>query len=255
MEIGAPVHERAGASCLVASVCDIRVQGGPLAPTRCHSRAWPGGRLLRATRDTRHNAALSISGSRIDRRARLHRAVSGSVRGTAIVAGSNRTLETSHDILWSVRTPGVCPTRKVDRDGAPIPATQPGQTLSHYCLVAKIGAGGMGAVWKALDTKHGRHIALKLLPPELTADPERRQRLLREARAAAAVTHPNIAAIHEIDEAEGVTFISMELVDGRTLRSVIGGRPMPIPEVLRIASVPAQSSFIRKTNVGPRAKS
>lgn len=153
------------------------------------------------------------------------------------------------------KTPRVCPTPKVDRDGAPIPATQPGQTLSHYCLVAKIGAGGMGAVWKALDTKHGRHIALKLLPPELTADPERRQRLLREARAAAAVTHPNIAAIHEIDEAEGVTFISMELVDGRTLRSVIGGRPMPIPEALRIASVPAQSSFIRKTNVGPRAKS
>ena len=60
MEIGAPVHERAGASCLVASVCDIRVQGGPLAPTRCQSRAWPGGWLLRATRDTRHNAALSI---------------------------------------------------------------------------------------------------------------------------------------------------------------------------------------------------
>jgi eukaryotic-like serine/threonine-protein kinase len=120
--------------------------------------------------------------------------------------------------------------------GARIPTTQPGQTLSHYRLVAKIGEGGMGVVWKALDTKLGRHVALKLLPLELTADPERSRRFLREARSAAAVTHTNIAAIHEIDEAEVVTFIAMELVEGRTLRSVIGGRPMPISEALCIAS-------------------
>ena len=108
--------------------------------------------------------------------------------------------------------------------------------LSHYRLVEKIGEGGMGVVWKALDTRLDRHIALKLLPPELTADPERQRRFLREARSAAAVTHPNIVTIHEIDEAGGITFIAMELVEGRSLRTVIGGQPIPIPEALRIAT-------------------
>ena len=94
----------------------------------------------------------------------------------------------------------------------------------------------MGVVWKALDTKLDRHIALKILRPELTADPERRRRFLREARTTAATTHPNIVTVHEIDEVDDVTFIIMELVEGRTLRSVIGGHPMPIPEALRIAT-------------------
>src|SRR5262245_8814535 len=98
--------------------------------------------------------------------------------------------------------------------------------LSHYRLLEKIGEGGMGVIWKAIDTKLSRHTALKVLPPELTADSERRRRLLREARAAAAVTHPNIATIYEVGEFDGITFISMELVEGRTLRSVIAGRLM-----------------------------
>jgi eukaryotic-like serine/threonine-protein kinase len=113
---------------------------------------------------------------------------------------------------------------------------EPGQSLSHYRLIEKIGEGGMGVVWKALDTRLDRHIAIKFLPAELTADPERRRRFLREARTAAAVTHPNIVTIHEIDEADGVTFIAMELVDGRTLRFVIGSHPMTIPEALRLAT-------------------
>jgi len=113
---------------------------------------------------------------------------------------------------------------------------QPGQTISHYGLVRKIGEGGMGVVWKALDIKLDRHIALKLLPQELTADPERRRRFVREARTAAGITHPNIVTIHEIDEVDGVTFIAMELVEGRSLRSVIGGHPIPVPETLRIAT-------------------
>jgi TolB-like protein/tetratricopeptide (TPR) repeat protein len=113
---------------------------------------------------------------------------------------------------------------------------EPGQTLSHYRLVKKIGEGGMGVVWKALDTRLNRHVAIKVLPTELTADAERRRRFLREARTAAAVTHLNIVTIYEIDEADGVTFIAMELVEGRTLRSMIGGRPLPIPEALRLAT-------------------
>jgi eukaryotic-like serine/threonine-protein kinase len=108
--------------------------------------------------------------------------------------------------------------------------------LSHYRLVKKIGEGGMGVVWQALDTKLNRHIALKLLPAELTADPERRRRFVREARTAAAVTHPNIVTIYEIDEADGITFIAMELVEGRSLRLVIGGHPILVPEAVRIAT-------------------
>ena len=98
----------------------------------------------------------------------------------------------------------------------------------------------MGEVWKALDTKLNRYIALKVLPTSLTADPERRRRFLREARAAAAVTHPNIVTVHEIDEANGVTFIIMELVHGKTLRTLIGGRPLPISEALRLSVEMAQ---------------
>jgi serine/threonine protein kinase/tetratricopeptide (TPR) repeat protein len=114
-------------------------------------------------------------------------------------------------------------------------AVTPGQTLSHYRLLETIGEGGMGVVWKALDIKLNRHVAIKVLPPELTADPDRRRRFLREARTAAAVTHPNIATIHEIDEVDGITFIAMELIQGKTLRAVIGGRPIPILDALSIA--------------------
>ena len=113
---------------------------------------------------------------------------------------------------------------------------EPGDVLAHYRLVEKIGEGGMGVVWKALDTRLDRHVALKLLRPELTADPERYRRFLREARTAAAVTHPNIVTIHEVDEAAGTTFLCMELVEGRTLRAAISGRPLAIPEALRIAA-------------------
>src|SRR5678816_1577216 len=94
-----------------------------------------------------------------------------------------------------------------------MPNGNPGANLSHYTLVEKIGEGGMGVVYKALDNRLHRHVALKILRPELTIDPERQQRFLREARAAAAVSHPGIATIHAIDEADGVTFIVMELVD------------------------------------------
>ena len=101
-----------------------------------------------------------------------------------------------------------------------------GQTLSHFRIVAKIGEGGMGVVYRAEDTKLRRQVALKVLPPDLVANEERRLRFLREARTAAAVNHPNIATIHEVDEADGVVFIAMELVEGKTLREQMGARPM-----------------------------
>src|SRR5262245_35846451 len=130
--------------------------------------------------------------------------------------------------------PTAAPSPRIQR-GDRLTA-QPGHMLAHYRLLERIGEGGMGVVWKALDTRLGRHAALKVLPPELTADPDRRRRMLREARAAAAVTHPNIATIYEVGEFEGVTFISMELVHGRTLRSVISAGPMPIHEALRLGA-------------------
>jgi len=112
---------------------------------------------------------------------------------------------------------------------------KPGLMIAHYRCVEKIGEGGMGVVWKALDTRLDRHVALKVLRPELTADPERRRQFLREARSAAAVNHPNIATIHEIGEADTLTFIVMELVEGRTLGALVREGPVQLPEALRIA--------------------
>ncbi len=113
---------------------------------------------------------------------------------------------------------------------------QPGQMLAQYRLAEKLGEGGMGIVYKALDTKLNRPVAIKILPQEVTADSQRRRRFLREARTAAAVIHPNVAAIHEADEAAGTVFIAMEYVEGRTLRSLIGGRPLSVAEALRLGA-------------------
>jgi serine/threonine protein kinase len=96
-----------------------------------------------------------------------------------------------------------------------------GQQLLHYRLIEKIGEGGMGVVWKAEDTKLHRHIALKILPEAMAADPDRRARFEREARAVAALNHPNIVTLHSVEEADTpagtVHFITMELVEGRNL--------------------------------------
>jgi len=116
-----------------------------------------------------------------------------------------------------------------------MPQIGPDTVLTHYRIVEKLGEGGMGVVWKAFDIRLNRHVALKVLRPELTGESDRQRRFLREARAAASVTHANIVTIHEVDEIDGTTFLCMELVEGRTLRAVItGSHPLPISEVLRI---------------------
>jgi serine/threonine-protein kinase len=114
-------------------------------------------------------------------------------------------------------------------------AVEPGEQLSHYRLIEKIGEGGMGVVYKARDQKLRRDVALKVLPGHLVGDARRRLRFMQEARAAAAVTHTNIATVYEVDEAEGVLFIAMELVEGQTLRRRLGGSALPIPDALSIA--------------------
>ncbi len=101
-----------------------------------------------------------------------------------------------------------------------------GQTLSHYEVLERIGEGGMGVVYKARDTLLGRLVALKTLPSSGTADPDRRARLLREARAASALHHPNIVAVYDLLHHEGSDVIVMELVTGRTLDQAVAGKPL-----------------------------
>ncbi len=96
-----------------------------------------------------------------------------------------------------------------------------GRTLKHYVVEEVLGNGGMGVVYRARDTRLERPVAIKFLKPELVADPDRKTRFLREARAAAAVTHPAIAQVYDIDEDDGTTFIAMEYVDGRTVGRLV----------------------------------
>jgi len=110
-----------------------------------------------------------------------------------------------------------------------------GTRLSHFQILEKIGEGGMGVVYRAGDKRLRRQVALKVLPPELVANEERRLRFLREARAAAAVTHPNIATIYDVGEGQGVVFIAMELLEGETLRELVSRRSPTQRQILSFA--------------------
>jgi tetratricopeptide (TPR) repeat protein/TolB-like protein/predicted Ser/Thr protein kinase len=111
-----------------------------------------------------------------------------------------------------------------------------GTTVSHYKILEKIGEGGMGEVYLAEDTKLKRQVSLKFLPADLTRDETRKQRFIQEARAAAAIQHPHIAAVYDIDEADGRTFIAMEYIPGESLREVIESQKLNVRRSLELGS-------------------
>ncbi|HBY60512.1 MAG TPA: serine/threonine protein kinase, partial [Solibacterales bacterium] len=96
-----------------------------------------------------------------------------------------------------------------------------GQTVGHYQILEKLGEGGMGVVYRARDTRLGRHVALKVLSLDAVTNPERRVRFQQEARAASALSHPNIITIYEIAVHDDQQYISMEFVQGKTLHEII----------------------------------
>jgi serine/threonine protein kinase len=110
-----------------------------------------------------------------------------------------------------------------------------GSTLSHYQVVSLLGAGGMGEVYLARDPRLDRTVALKILPSDVASDPDRMQRFEREARAASALNHPNVATIYDVGESDGIHFIAMEHVDGETIAERIGEQPLTPSEVIDIA--------------------
>ena len=111
-----------------------------------------------------------------------------------------------------------------------------GSRIGPYEILGPLGAGGMGEVYRARDTRLGREVAIKVLPPEVAADSDRLRRFEKEARAASSLNHPNIVTLYEVDQIDSTSFIVMELVAGKTLREVVAERPMPLRKLLGIAT-------------------
>jgi tetratricopeptide (TPR) repeat protein len=116
-----------------------------------------------------------------------------------------------------------------------------GRTVSHYRILSALGSGGMGTVYRAEDLTLGRHVALKFLPPHLSADPDARRRFVHEAKAAAFLDHSGICTVHEVGEADGQSFIAMALLEGQTLKERIAAGPLPLPEALEVAAQVAEA--------------
>ena len=110
-----------------------------------------------------------------------------------------------------------------------------GTTVSHYRITDKLGSGGMGEVYEAEDTELRRKVALKVLPEHLASDPERLERFKREARAVASLNHPNIVTLHSVEESDGRHFLTMELVDGKSLDALIPENGFELERLFELA--------------------
>jgi serine/threonine protein kinase/tetratricopeptide (TPR) repeat protein len=124
-----------------------------------------------------------------------------------------------------------------------------GKVLAHYEITGQIGSGGMGEVYRARDTKLGRDVALKILPDDMARDENRRKRFEREARAIAQLKHPNIVTIFSVEEADGVHFMTMELIEGRTLADVISKEGLPLAKFFELA-IPIADAIASAHNSG-----
>ncbi|MFN2386738.1 MAG: serine/threonine-protein kinase, partial [Thermoanaerobaculia bacterium] len=115
-----------------------------------------------------------------------------------------------------------------------------GSRLGPYEVLAELGAGGMGEVYRAKDARLGRDVALKVLPTEAAGDAGRRSRFAEEARAASALAHPNIVAVYDVGESDGSVWIAMELIEGRTVRELLVSGPLPARRALEIGTQVAE---------------
>ena len=111
-----------------------------------------------------------------------------------------------------------------------------GRTLSHYRVGEEISRRGMGVVYRATDLRLNREVALKVLPEDLTHDADRKRRFIQEAQAASALEHPHIAVIHDVDEADGFTFIAMELIRGHKLSDILTRQHLPVARALELGT-------------------
>ena len=193
----------------------VQTSGEVVTREELHQKLWPNGTIVEF--DSSINAAIR----------RLREALEDS-------AETPQYIETLPRRGYRFLVPVVYAASADTTPSCPEPTSGglEGQTISHYRIVSRLGQGAMGVVYQAEDTRLGRSVAVKFLPEELSDDPRALERFEREARAASALNHPNICTVYEVDEHEGVRFIAMEHVAGRSLDELITAEGLPLNEVL-----------------------